>query len=41
MRHEDQVIDVCGLVFKDFNRGDVKLENRLARKDVLAHEGNP
>jgi chromosome partitioning protein len=35
MRHEDKVIEVCGLVFNDFNRGNVKSENRLARKDVL------
>jgi chromosome partitioning protein len=32
MRHEDKVIEVCGLVFNDFNRGNVKSENRLARK---------
>jgi chromosome partitioning protein len=35
IRHEDNVIEVCGLVFNDFNRGNVKSENRLARKDVL------
>lgn len=35
MRHEDKVIEVCGLVFNDFNRGNVKSENRLARKDVM------
>jgi chromosome partitioning protein len=35
IRHEDKVIEVCGLVFNDFNRGDVKKENRLARKDVM------
>jgi chromosome partitioning protein len=34
MRHEDKAIEVCGLVFNDFARGDVKSENRLARKDV-------
>jgi chromosome partitioning protein len=34
MRHEDKVIEVCGLVFNDFVRGDRKKENRLARKDV-------
>jgi chromosome partitioning protein len=34
MRHEDKVIEVCGLVFNDYIRGDVKKENRLARKDV-------
>jgi chromosome partitioning protein len=35
IRHEDKVIEVCGLVFNDFNRGDTKRENQLARKDVL------
>jgi chromosome partitioning protein len=34
MRHDDHVIEVCGLVFNDFNRGDVKSENKIARKDV-------
>jgi chromosome partitioning protein len=34
MRHEDKSIDVCGLVFNDFVRRDVKLENRTAREDV-------
>lgn len=34
MRHEDKVIEVSGLVFNDFNRGNVKPENKLARKDV-------
>src|SRR3990172_6567220 len=34
MRHEDKAIDVCGLVFNDFGRGNVKREHRLARKDV-------
>lgn len=34
MRHEDKVMEVCGLVFNDFNRGNVKREHRLARKDV-------
>lgn len=34
MRHEDKVIEVCGLVFNDFNRGNEKRENKLARKDV-------
>lgn len=29
MRHEDKVVEVCGLVFNDFSRGDVKRENRL------------
>jgi chromosome partitioning protein len=35
IRHEDAAIEVCGLVFNDFNRGDTKRENQLARKDVL------
>lgn len=34
MRHEDKVIEVCGLVFNDYARGHVKRENELARKDV-------
>lgn len=34
MRHEDKVIDICGLVFNDFTRGDRKREHVLARKDV-------
>lgn len=34
MRHEDKVIEVCGLVFNDFARGDTKREHQLARKDV-------
>lgn len=34
MRHEDKVIEVCGLVFNDFTRGDRKREHVLARKDV-------
>lgn len=34
MRHEDKVVEVCGLVFNDFTRGKVKRENKLARKDV-------
>jgi chromosome partitioning protein len=34
MRHEDSVIEVCGLVFNDYARGNVKRENELARKDV-------
>jgi chromosome partitioning protein len=32
--HEDKVIEVCGLVFNDFIRGNEKREHRLARKDV-------
>ena len=35
MRHEDKVIEVCGLVFNDYSRGDVKSENKIARQDVL------
>lgn len=34
MRHEDSVIEVCGLVFNDYTRGNGKRENELARKDV-------
>jgi chromosome partitioning protein len=34
MRHEDKVIEVCGLVFNDFIRGNEKREHKLARKDV-------
>ena len=34
MRHEDKVIEVCGLVFNDFVRGNEKREHKLARKDV-------
>jgi chromosome partitioning protein len=34
LRHEDKVIEVCGLVFNDYVRGNPKRENRLARKDV-------
>ncbi len=34
MRHEDKVIEVCGLVFNDFVRGNEKREHRLARRDV-------
>lgn len=34
MRHEDKAIEVCGLVFNDFNRRNEKREHRLARKDV-------
>lgn len=35
MRHEDKVIEVCGLVFNDFTRSGVKRENELARTDIL------
>lgn len=34
IRHEDKVIEVCGLVFNDYARGGAKRENDLARKDV-------
>jgi len=34
MRHEDSVIEVCGLVFNDFVRGNEKREHKLSRKDV-------
>ncbi len=34
LRHEDKIIEVCGLVFNDFNRHNQKREHRLARKDV-------
>lgn len=34
IRHEDKAIDVCGLVFNDYNRGNVKRENDLAHQDV-------
>ncbi len=33
-RHEDKVIEVCGMVFNDFVRGNEKRENSLARHDV-------
>jgi chromosome partitioning protein len=33
-RHEDKLIEVCGLVFNDFVRGNAKREHSLARKDV-------
>jgi chromosome partitioning protein len=34
IRNEDKLIEVCGLVFNDFYRGNVKREHKLARKDV-------
>jgi chromosome partitioning protein len=34
MRHEEKAIDVCGLVFNDFDRPGAKREHRLAREDV-------
>lgn len=34
MRHDDKKIEVCGLVFNDFVRRNVKREHRLARQDV-------
>lgn len=36
MRHEDKVIEVCGLVFNDYVRNDTKRENKLAKADVEA-----
>lgn len=36
MRHEDKTIEVCGLVFNDFVRGNEKREHKLAREDVQA-----
>ncbi len=36
MRHEDKTIEVCGLVFNDFTRGNVKREHKIARSDVRA-----
>jgi chromosome partitioning protein len=34
MRHEDKLIEVCGLVFNDFDRANERREHRLARTDV-------
>jgi chromosome partitioning protein len=34
LRHEDHVIEVCGLVFNDFVRRNEKREHKLAREDV-------
>ena len=34
LRHEDHLIEVCGLVFNDFVRVNEKREHKLARKDV-------
>src|SRR5580765_393612 len=34
MRHEDTKIEVCGLVFNDYGRGNLKREHKLAREDV-------
>ena len=36
MRHEDKIIEVCGLVFNDYQRGGSKREHQLARQDVEA-----
>ena len=36
IRNEESEIEVCGLVFNDYVRGDVKRENEIARKDVEA-----
>ena len=34
MWHEGKIIEVCGLVFNDYTRGDVKRENKIVRKEV-------
>ena len=34
VRHEDKFIEVCGLVFNDYNRGNMKREHILAREDI-------
>jgi chromosome partitioning protein len=34
MRHEGSALEVCGLVFNDYTRRNVKREHRLAREDV-------
>jgi chromosome partitioning protein len=34
MRHEDKTIEICGLVFNDYNRRNPKREHRLARDEV-------
>jgi len=34
LRYEDHVIEVCGLVFNDYLRGDARREHRLAKNDV-------
>jgi len=36
-RHEDKIIEVCGLVFNDFARGKDKRENRIAYDDVSSN----
>lgn len=36
VRHDDKVIEVCGLVFNDFVRGNEKREHQIARDDVQA-----
>jgi chromosome partitioning protein len=36
MRHEDKLIEVCGLVFNDFVRGNEKREHKISRSDVRA-----
>lgn len=36
IRHDDKVIEICGLVFNDFVRGNRKREHKLARDDVKA-----
>lgn len=35
IRHDDNLPEVCGLVFNDFVRGNVKSENKSARADVV------
>ena len=34
IRHEDHAIEICGLVFNDYLRGDTKREHQLAKSDV-------
>ena len=38
-RYEDHVIEVCGLVFNDYLRGDTKREHKLAKNDVKKKSG--
>jgi chromosome partitioning protein len=35
-RHEDSKLEVCGLVFNDYQRGGAKREHKIAREDVEA-----
>lgn len=39
IRHEDHAIEVCGLVFNDYLRGDTKREQKLAISDVKKKSG--